>query len=83
MMPQLSKEGRAQGGWAPEDVEVDHDRDWTKPTTTAELHARPPAPLPDQSRYGTATTDPLGRDGEGWHLDKNSRLPVKDKVVEQ
>lgn len=36
-------------------------------------------PIPDQSRYGTATTDPLGRDGPGWHLDKNSRLPVRDK----
>lgn len=29
--------------------------------------------------YGTATTDPLGRDGEGWHKSKQTRLPVRDK----
>lgn len=32
----------------------------------------------DQNRYGHATTDPLGRDGPGWHKGKNG-LPVKDK----
>lgn len=36
-------------------------------------------PAPDQSRYGTATTDPLGRDGPGWHTGP-SGLPVKDKT---
>lgn len=29
--------------------------------------------------YGDATTDPLGRDGDGWHVGKQSRLPVRDK----
>lgn len=27
---------------------------------------RPRLPVPDQSRYGSATTDPLGREGRGW-----------------
>lgn len=35
---------------------------------------RPPLPVPDQSRYGAATTDPLGREGPGWRLG-DDRLP--------
>lgn len=31
--------------------------------------------------YGNATTDPLGRDGEGWHKSKQTLLPVKDKTA--
>lgn len=44
----------------------------------------PPAPLPataprtSPDRYGRATTDPLGRDGPGWHKGRNG-LPVKTK----
>lgn len=38
----------------------------------------PPLPAPDQSRYGTATTDPLGREGPGWHKGKNG-LPTRTK----
>lgn len=41
--------------------------DWTPPTS-------PPRPAPS---YGTATTDPLGRDGEGWHVGR-SGLPTRD-----
>lgn len=33
----------------------------------------------DPSRYGAATTDPLGREGPGWHVGKQSGLPTKDK----
>lgn len=27
-------------------------------------------------QYGRATRDPLGRDGPGWEVDPNSRLPI-------
>ncbi len=29
--------------------------------------------------YGDATSDPLGRDGPGWHIGKTTRLPTRDK----
>lgn len=38
----------------------------------------PALPTPDQSRYGTATTDPLGREGPGWHTGKTG-LPTLRK----
>ena len=31
-----------------------------------------------QVPYGTATTDPMGREGKGWHVG-DSKLPVPDK----
>jgi len=30
-------------------------------------------------QYGEATTDPLGREGPGWHIGKQSRLPVRER----
>jgi hypothetical protein len=30
-------------------------------------------------RYGTATTDPLGRDGEGWTVNQQTKLPALRK----
>lgn len=44
-----------------------------------ELDDRPPLRMPDQSRYGTATTDPLGREGHGWVKSKATGLPARDK----
>ena len=76
-MPGISKERMAQGGRTPSGVSVDEDRDWSIPTDARTLMARP-TPLPDQGRYGTATSDPLGREGPGWHIGP-SGLPVKDK----
>ena len=118
-MPQLSKEGRQQGGWVADDgtaptsaaygpcgfydggdnCDALSERrylqgDYCHRHTPAARAGRPePAPDPalsfralakrqlpmrDQSRYGTATTDPLGRDGTGWHKGP-SGLPVRDK----
>jgi hypothetical protein len=36
----------------------------------------PPRPLVE---YGRATSDPLGREGPGWHLGKQSKLPTRTK----
>lgn len=74
-MPRISKEACYQGGHAATPAAPDADRDWSVPCTAAELQARV-LPYPDQSRYGTATTDPLGREGAGWHHGKNG-LPVR------
>lgn len=52
--------------------------DWSTPKTAAQLRHRV-LPRPDQSRYGTATTDPLGRDGPDWHTSKQHGLPVRTK----
>jgi hypothetical protein len=41
----------------------------TSPSTTR------PAPV-----YGSATTDPLGREGPGWHKGTQSALPTRDRV---
>lgn len=63
-MPYLSKERRAQGGFAPVEVEPWPDHDWSVPTDAATLQHRV-LPTPDQSRYGHATGDPprYGVDG--------------------
>lgn len=45
-----------------------------------QLLAERELPVPDQSRYGTATTDPLGRDGPGWHKDERTMLPVRNST---
>lgn len=46
-------------------------------------HRPSPHPSPSADRtppvYGTATTDPLGRDGPGWHIGKQSGLPTRDQ----
>lgn len=44
-----------------------------------------PAPAPERVRitYGSATTDPLGREGQGWHTSKQSRLPTRDKTTRE
>jgi len=60
---------------------LDHERDWSIPTDMETLQARL-LPTPDQSRYGTATTDPLGREGPGWKKGANG-LPVKVKDQDQ
>lgn len=80
-VPELAWQGRAQGGW----VAQPHDPhagapcvcDWTTPKSAAELRHRP-TPMPDQSRYGTATTDPLGRNAPEWTKGKHG-LPVRIK----
>ncbi len=42
--------------------------------------SRPPqSPQRVRIAYGTATSDPLGRDGPGWHIGKD-KLPKRDKV---
>lgn len=45
----------------------------TEPTTWRRRTAK---------QYGTATTDPLGRDGPGWHKSELTRLPVRDKKTQ-
>ena len=78
-MAYLSAAVRAQGGFATTvAAELDHDRDWSVPANMETLRSRPLSDGPDQSRYGCATTDPLGRDGDGWHIGP-SGLPVRDK----
>lgn len=67
-MPEISPAQRMQGGFSPprrRKVALLWD-DW------------PPVPAPDQSKYGTATTDPLGREGPGWTKGKHG-LPVRVK----
>lgn len=32
----------------------------------------------DPASYGTATSDPLGRDGDGWHINDKTKLPTRD-----
>lgn len=65
-----------------------------QPHSPAALAGRPyPNPEASRSRvrpiqptriiYGHATTDPLGRDGDGWHKSKQTMLPVKDKAVSE
>lgn len=83
-MPYISPEKRAEGSrlWSGDPRDWPHgdqpcDCDWTKPKTAAELRHRH-LPEPDQSRYGTATSDPLGREGPGWQKGKNG-LPVRIK----
>lgn len=61
-MPELSAAARGAGGQTPRG-----DR-----APLSDLQVR------NQSRYGTATTDPLGRDGPGWHKG-DSGLPVINK----
>lgn len=48
------------------------------PARTAVGLASRRLPKPDQSRYGTATADPLGRTGPGWTTGKHG-LPVRVK----
>jgi len=77
-MPYISKHERARGGYAADGESVDLERDWSIPTNYDTLRRRPPAPVPTESRYGAATTDPRGREGPGWHKGANG-LPVKTK----
>jgi len=48
------------------------------PHRPREAGDRPALPVPDQSRYGAATTDPLGREGPGWRKGDNG-LPILRK----
>jgi hypothetical protein len=48
------------------------------PSMTARALRDRVLPMPDQSRYGRATTDPLGREGPGWTKGRNG-LPVQTK----
>jgi hypothetical protein len=75
-MPSISKHERARGGYRPSTA-PEVDLDWSVPTDAVTLMGRR-LPRPDQSKYGRATTDPLGREGAGWHKGP-SGLPVKDK----
>lgn len=61
-MPGISRERMAQGGRTPSTTPPDPDRDWTVPTTAADLQARV-LPIPDQSRYGHSTDSPRIRGG--------------------
>ena len=63
--------GRFLAGWRCEDHAP--RRPSTAPSST-------PSPSEHRSprEYGTATTDPLGRDGPGWHTGKQSALPTRD-----
>lgn len=56
-MPELRPEQRAAGGHTSLDAEPWPDHDWSIPTDAATLRHRV-LPVPDQSRYGHATTDP-------------------------
>lgn len=73
-MPEMDNGRRAAGGWTAVGMPGLPLDEWSD---VERLQLRT-LPGPDQSRYGTATTDPLGRDGPGWHKGKNG-LPVKDK----
>lgn len=82
-MPYITPAQRAQGPYASGRMPDPHDGgpcdcDWSVPVSAARLQHRV-LPAPDQSRYGTATTDPLGRDGPGWRTGKNG-LPVRNKT---
>jgi hypothetical protein len=68
-MPEMTAGRRGSGGHRPAPVDADVRLPWDD---------APPIPFPDQARYGTATTDPLGREGPGWHIGDN-RLPTLDK----
>lgn len=70
-MPGMTSGKRASGGWV-DQTDLPLPPEW-------ELLAARDIPLPDQSRYGTATTDPLGRDGPGWHKNPKTGLYVKEK----
>lgn len=70
-MPEMPNGRRGSGGWV-DQTAIPLPPEWQI------LADREPA-VPDQSRYGTATTDPLGRDGPGWHKNPKTGLPVKDK----
>lgn len=83
-MPRIAAEKCHQGGHAHAPARPDPTRDWSTPTSAAELRRRV-LPYPDQNRYGTATTDPLGREGPGWHkgpsgLPTRSKQPKGDKA---
>lgn len=56
-MPGISKERMAQGGYKPDVVTPDPDRDWTIPVDAHTLRGRV-LDVPDQSRYGHATDEP-------------------------
>ena len=81
-MPYITPAQRAQGPYASGRQPDPHhgepcDCDWSTPQYDAAwlMHRV----LPPRNRvYGTATTDPLGREGPGWHKAKNG-LPVRDK----
>lgn len=55
------------------------DCDWSKGHYDAAWLQHRALRVPDQSRYGTATTDPLGRDEPGWHKGTHG-LPVKTRA---
>jgi len=80
-MPYISPAQRAQGGFTSLRPRDPHDGgpcdcDWSVPRSAAWLAHR--VMPPRQRVYGTATTDPLGREGPGWHKGKNG-LPVRGK----
>lgn len=54
---------------------TDHGATINVPTP---LPPSPPRPVPV---YGTATTDPLGREGDGWRVSTQTRLPTRDRDV--
>lgn len=60
-MPYIPAARRAQGGYKPQQDEPDDINmdavDWSVPQP-AHILRRRVLPVPDQSRYGTATTDP-------------------------
>lgn len=61
---------------APCDCDWDDPKNWNAKTLAHRV-----LPPPDQTRYGTATTDPLGRDAPGWRKGSGG-LPVKVKAGE-
>lgn len=51
----------------------------TVPVTTPRAKLRPR----EAREYGVTRTDPLGRDGPGWHVGTQSKLPTRDKVAKE
>lgn len=85
-MPYMTAEKRAAGGHTPNTYDPHNGGpctcDWSDPKTwTAANMAHRVLRGPDQSRYGTATTDPLGREGPGWKTGTHG-LPVRVKATD-
>lgn len=59
-MPSLTKQQRAQGGFA-DDAEPWPDHDWSVPTDAATLRHRVLPTLDQRARYGHATDSPVAK----------------------
>lgn len=75
-MPYIPKEKRAAGAWVGEDAEPRDDIDWSVPQP-AELLKHRRLPVPDQSRYGTAKTDPPPYNLDGTIRRRKGEAPAE------